>query len=132
MKVKNIANWMCGLLLIALAVGMVSCKEEDPTIAEIIVVNEDGERIPGAAVRLYTEDPDASDDAVPRFDLSSTTDVNGQVVFDFSDQAMPGQTGFAVLDVSVEATYENVDYSGIGIVKVVEHETVTEDIIVTP
>lgn len=125
---RGIVGKLVFILLISVAVG---CKKEEPTTAKIVVINEDGTRVSGAIVHMFSA-PDQSGDKVQRFDFTNTTDGSGEVLFDLSDFTMPGQTGFAVLDLEVEATIEGVDYDGVGIVKVVEHEAVTEDVIVTP
>ncbi len=117
------------LCVLALATLVASCKKDEPTVATVIVTNEDGERIAGANVRLYTNSSNPSGQA-NRFDFNSITDGNGEVSFDLSDQTMPGQTGFAVLD--IKATYvDTAEYEGIGIIKVIEHEEANEDVIIT-
>lgn len=131
MKVDALRGIVGKLIIILLVSVAVGCKKEDPTTAKIVVINEDGARVPGAVVHMFSA-PDQSGDKVQRFDFTNTTDGSGEVIFDLSDYTMPGQTGFAVLDLEVSATIEGVDYDGVGIVKVVEHESVTEDVIVTP
>lgn len=133
MKVENISRVIRNIAFASLALlGTMACEKEEPTTAKIVVVDEDGKRISDAVVKMFSEPDNSAENRVQRFDFTSTTDASGEVVFDLSDKTMPGQTGFAVLDLTVSASIEGVPYEGIGIVKIIEHESVTEEVILTP
>lgn len=132
MKVVRLQGFVGKLVMIlVMSLTIMGCKKEEPTIAKIVIVNEDGTRVSAATVHMFSA-PDPEGDKVQRFDFTSSTDGAGEVVFDLSDYTMPGQTGFAVLDLTVTASIQGVAYEGVGIVKVIEHESVTEEVIVTP
>lgn len=102
-----------------------SCKKDKQTIATVLIVNTDGEPVPGAEVRLFavssleTPPPNAL-----RFDTIQITNGTGKVSFDFSDFYEKGQAGFAVLDIEAKKGAE----AGQGIIKIEEEKTTEETI----
>jgi len=113
------------MLAVCLSFTLSSCKKDKQTIATVKVVNEDGDPIPGATVRLYSVPSD--DEPRPnqlRFDTTQVTNGTGIVTFDFSEFYKKGQAGFAVLDIEAYKGSLNGD----GIIKIEEEET-TEEIV---
>jgi hypothetical protein len=112
------------LLLASFAVN--SCKKDKQTIATVLVVNDEGQPIPGATVRLYSN---PSETPPPpnalRFDTTQVTNGTGKVTFDFSEFYKKGQAGFAVLDIEAFKGSLNGD----GIIKI-EEETTTEETVI--
>ena len=113
--------------LVFLGLSIISCKNEEDTIAEIIVVTPEGSRVGGAEVRMFgqgtVDDDQVGDIAIDR---TQFTNSNGVAEFDYTDQYEPGQSGFAILD--VEITFESPDSTAFvnGIMKVVEEEKTTK------
>lgn len=115
------------LMLLFAALAVNSCKKDKQTIATVLVVNDDGEPVPGATVRLYSnpsEVPPPPNE--PRFDTIQITNGTGKVTFDFTEFYKKGQAGFAVLD--IEAYKGGLE--GEGIIKIEEEETTEETIVV--
>lgn len=102
-----------------------SCREEEETIATIIVKNELGSNVPGATVRLYGQGS-VEDDFIGeiRFDTTAVTNGTGKVSFNFSEFYKQGQAGFVVLDIEA---FKGSLY-GEGIIKI-EEETTTEEVV---
>jgi hypothetical protein len=123
---KNIRSiFMLTLAVCALCVGLWGCKKDKQTIATVKVVNEEGDPIPGATVRLYSVP--SEDEPRPnelRFDTTQVTNGTGLVTFDFTEFYKKGQAGFAVLDIEAYKGSLNGD----GIIKI-EEETTTEEVI---
>ncbi len=124
MKKKYTYLFTLTMLVLGAAVAN-SCKKDKQTIATVTVVNEDGEVVPGATVRLYSN---PSENPPPpnalRFDTTQVTNGTGKVTFDFSEFYKKGQAGFAVLDIEA---YKG-SLNGEGIIKIEEEET-TEEVI---
>ena len=100
-----------------------SCKKDPETIATILVLNSDGEPIPGASVRLYSNpSPESTNNNALRFDTTNLTNGSGKVTFNFTDFYKKGEAGFAVLDIEA---FKGVLY-GTGIIKI-EEQTTTEE-----
>ena len=110
----------------ALMIAVSGCKKDKQTIATVIVVDEDGDAVPGATVRLYAQ---SSETPPPpnaiRFDTTQVSNGAGSVTFDFSDFYEEGQAGFAVLDIEAEKG----SLEGAGIIKIVELETTEETVV---
>lgn len=110
-----------------LAAVFYSCKDEEPTIAEVIVVTPEGSRVEGAEVRMYgqgtLDDADTSGVGDIRIDLTRYTGSNGIAAFDFSHLYEPGQSGFAILDVDIIKEYPDSTAAVQGLMKI-EEETV--------
>lgn len=120
-KIFGVAVILCSLLAVN------SCKKDKQTIATVLVVNDEGEPVPGASVRLYavpSETPPPPNEI--RFDTTQITNGTGKVTWDFSDFYEKGQAGFAVLD--IEASKGAL--SGEGIIKIEEEETTEETIVI--
>lgn len=118
-------GFFVSMLAVCLSLTLSSCKKDKQTIATVKVVNEDGDPIPGATVRLYSVPSD--DEPRPnqlRFDTTQVTNGTGIVTFDFSEFYKKGQAGFAVLDIEAYKGSLNGD----GIIKIEEEET-TEEIV---
>lgn len=112
-------------LALSLSFVLAGCKKDKETIATVKVVNEDGDPIPGATVRLYSVP--SEDEPRPnelRFDTTQVTNGTGLVTFDFSEFYKKGQAGFVVLDIEAYKGSLNGD----GIIKI-EEETTTEEVI---
>lgn len=99
------------------------CKKDKETIATILVLNDEGDPVPSATVRLFSNpSPGSTNNNALRFDTTGVTNGTGKVTFNFTEFYKKGQAGFAVLD--IEATKGNL--AGTGIVKI-EEETTTEE-----
>jgi len=102
---------------------MVSCEKEEPTIAQIKVVDTDGNPVNNAMVYLHG----TSTTTPPRTNAihdTSYTDIEGYAKFDFSDNFNLGQAGVFVLDIKVERLPE----TGTGIIKINQEEVNEERI----
>jgi hypothetical protein len=102
-----------------------SCKKDKETIATVLVLDNDGDPVPGALVRLYSnpsELPPPPNEL--RFDTTAVTNGTGRVTFNFSDFYKKGQAGFAVLDIEASKGI----LSGIGIIKIEEEATTEESV----
>ncbi|MFN0032165.1 MAG: hypothetical protein ACKVOR_08405 [Flavobacteriales bacterium] len=123
---KNTTYLFTAMLVALVAVVAGSCKKDKETIATILIVNDDGEPVPGATVRLFSN---PSETPPPpnalRFDTLQVTNGTGKVTFDFSEFYKKGQAGFAVLDIEA---YKG-SLQGDGIIKI-EEETTTEETVV--
>jgi len=103
------------------------CKKDKETIATILVLNDDGDPVPSASVRLFSNpSPGSTNNNALRFDTTSLTNGTGKVTFNFSEFYKKGQAGFAVLD--IEVTKGNL--SGTGIIKIEEEATTEESVTV--
>lgn len=107
-----------------MSLGWISCKKTNDTVAKVIVVNDQGQRVQGAFVRLIAVSTTNQQSTIPP--NSGQTKEDGSVYFDYSNDFNPGQAGFRVLEVEV-----NVGDSlfGTGIIKI-EEEKLTEKTIV--
>jgi hypothetical protein len=124
---KNTTYFLTILSLLCAAVITNGCKKDKETIATITIVNDEGEVVPGATVRLFSnpsETPPPPNEL--RFDTTQVTNGTGKVTFDFSEFYKKGQAGFAVLD--IEAFKGSL--SGEGIIKIEEEETTEETIVI--
>jgi hypothetical protein len=108
-----------GLSLLSVFSG---CEKPEDTIATITVLNADGEPVPGATVRIFSNPSPPPRPNEPRFDDTSLTNGTGKVSFNFTDYYKQGQAGFAVLDLEA---WKGSLY-GTGIIKI-EEETTTEE-----
>lgn len=112
-------------MLVSLFFAISGCKKDKHTIATILVVNAQGQAVPGASVRLYavsSQNP-APANAI-RFDTTQITNGTGKVSFDFSEFYKKGQAGFAVLDIAASKGVQTGD----GIIKIEEEKTTEETI----
>lgn len=112
-----------------------SCKKDDPTIAKIIVMDNENKPISGASVELSVvpTTPENGGAEVPGKSIweeggpENTTDSNGITTFDLSKIYKKGQAG--VLVANVKATYDGK--IGEGIIKVEEKTTSTETVFIS-
>ena len=110
-----------------------SCDNEEDTIAEILVVNQEGTSVQGAEVRIFgqgTVDSDQVGDIA--IDRTTFTNTNGIAEFDFTDDYEPGQSGFAILDVEILFDSPTGIFSASGVLKVVEEETTRKTFVLEP
>ncbi|MFK7757158.1 MAG: hypothetical protein AB8B53_09535 [Flavobacteriales bacterium] len=114
------------LLIIALSLSLQSCFKVEDTIATITVVNEQGTPIPGAEVTLFNlgSEDDEPRDPIYDQDNSKFTNGSGKATFNFTDDYQAGQSGFAVLEISVQKG----SLIGEGIIKIEEQETTEETV----
>jgi hypothetical protein len=127
MKKSHINKVFAAAVIACSLLAVNSCKKDKQTIATVLVVNDEGEPVPGASVRLYavpSETPPPPNEI--RFDTTQITNGTGKVTWDFSDFYEKGQAGFAVLD--IEASKGAL--SGEGIIKIEEEETTEETIVI--
>jgi hypothetical protein len=111
------------LTLVAVALLLVDCNEEEPTTAIIYVQDTTGARISGAYVKLFAN-PSVPLGDPSRLTKEGYTDGGGAVEFDYSDYYKQGQAGFAVLD--IHSTHDSL--AGEGIIKILEEETNEETV----
>lgn len=114
-----------GILTVLAIVVAAGCNRDKETIATILVLDQEGDPVPGASVRLFSnpsELPPPPNEL--RFDTTSVTNGTGKVTFNFSEFYKSGQAGFAVLDIEVTKG----PFSGIGIIKIEEEVTNEESI----
>jgi len=84
-----------------------SCYKEHDTLAIITVLNNTNDQpIPGAIVRLYYEDPTGQNTSI--IDVEKETASDGIAAFNFTEEYKSGQAGFAVLDIDVNGSFQNV------------------------
>lgn len=115
------------LLLSTSAVFVLSsCKKDQETVATILVLDNSGNPVPSATVRLFGEPSENCDGCNIRFDTLGVTNGTGKVTFDFSDFYKAGQAGFAVLN--IEATKGTL--FGEGIIKIEEEKSTEESVTV--
>jgi hypothetical protein len=99
------------------------CEKDKETIATILVVNDEGDPVPSATVRLFSNpSPGSTNNNALRFDTTGMTNGTGKLTINFTEFYKKGQAGFAVLD--IEVTKGNL--AGTGIIKI-EEETTTEE-----
>ncbi|MFM7235011.1 MAG: hypothetical protein ACKO7B_17065 [Flavobacteriales bacterium] len=116
-----------GIFAVMVFVAISGCNKDQQTIATITVVNDDGEPVPGASVRLYavsSETPPPPNEI--RFDTTQVTNGTGKASFDFTDYYQKGQAGFAVLD--IEAKKGSLE--GEGIIKIEELKINEETVVI--
>lgn len=107
-------------LIASSAILLAGCYEVEETIANITVVRLEGTAevpVSDAEVRLYAIGSLSGGSL--RFDTIQYTTEEGFVSFNLSDFYVPGQAGFAVLD--IEATKGNL--YGEGLIKIDEMMT---------
>lgn len=100
------------------------CQKEEDTIVRIKVVSEEGSTVAGAEVRVFgqgTVDQEQVGDI--RIDRTLFTAGNGIAEFDFTDLYVPGQSGFAILNVEVTKEAPSTTLYVEGVVNVTEEET---------
>lgn len=105
----------------SICIAMLSCEKEKDTTAIITVVTGTGTPVAGAEVRMFgqgTVDQETVGDI--RIDRTQFTANNGITTFDFTDLYVPGQSGFATLNVEITKEFPDSTAFLEGIMKVVE------------
>ena len=112
------------LFTIALAVLLViSCNKEEDTIAEVKVVTPNGSAVAGAQVRLLGQGTTPSTEVGNiRIKEEQYTASDGLAKFDFTHLYVPGQSGFAILNVEITKEYPDSTVYMEGIIKIVEEQ----------
>jgi uncharacterized GH25 family protein len=113
---------LCSLLIVG-----TSCNKEKDTIARVKVVDVDGYPVAGAYVKLFANLAYPQGDA-SRLRREGSTDSNGMVEFDYTQQYKQGQAGFAVLDI---VSFKD-SAVGEGIIKILEEEENEETVTLEP
>lgn len=112
------------LIYLSLIFGLffASCKDKDPTIAEVIVVDQAGAAVSGAKVRIYCS---TGTQKTCDVEATGTSDASGMFSTEFKLPAV----------LKIEATKTITDTSGLpvtllgeGYIKLVEHETVQQTV----
>ncbi len=112
------------LFTIVLAIALfTACNKEEDTLVEVKVITPNGSAIAGAEVRLLgqgtTNTTEVGDN---RIDRRQFTAANGVANYDFTDLYVPGQSGFAILNVEITKEYPDSTVYMEGIIKVVEEK----------
>ena len=119
MKSRLTALFTVFLLIIALP----ACNKEKDTTAEVKVVLPNGSPVPGAEVRMFGQGTiDQEDVGDIRINRKGYTASNGIITFDFTDLYVPGQSGFAILNVEISKAYPDSTSTLEGIMQVVEEQ----------
>ncbi len=100
-----------------------ACNKEEDTTAQVRVITENGTTVAGAEVRMFGQGTiDQSDVGDIRIDRTQFTASNGITTFDFSDLYVPGQSGFATLNVEITKEFPDSTAFLEGIMQVVEEK----------
>lgn len=119
MKSRLTALFTVFLLIIALP----ACNKVKDTTAEVKVVLPNGSVVPGAEVRIFGQGTiDQQDVGDIRIDRKGFTASNGIIAFDFTDLYVPGQSGFAILNVEITKDYPDSTSYLEGIMQIVEEK----------
>lgn len=112
------------LFTIALAVLLITaCNKEEDTLAEVKVLTPNGSAVAGAEVRLFGQGTTNTTEVGDiRIDVTEFTTSDGLAKFDFTDLYVPGQSGFAILNVEITKVYPDSTVYMEGIIKVVEEQ----------
>lgn len=112
------------LFTIALAVLLVTaCNKEEDTLAEVRVLTPNGSTVAGAEVRLFGQGTTNTTEVGDiRIDVLEYTASDGLAKFDFTDLYVPGQSGFAILNVEITKEYPDSTVYMEGIMKIVEEQ----------
>ncbi len=119
MKSRLTALFTVFLLIIALP----ACNKEKDTTAEVKVVLPNGSVVPGAEVRIFGQGTiDQENVGDIRIDRKGFTASNGIITFDFTDLYVPGQSGFAILNIEITKEYPDSTSYLEGIMQIVEEK----------
>lgn len=119
MKSRLTALFTVFVLIMALG----ACNKEKDTTAEVKVVLPNGSAVAGAEVRMFGQGTiDQEDVGDIRINKKGYTASNGIITFDFTDLYVPGQSGFAILNVEITKVYPDSTSSLEGIMQVVEEQ----------
>lgn len=98
-----------------------SCDKEEDTTAEVRVVLPNGTAVAGAEVRMFGQGTTDSEEVGDiRIDETQYTAGNGIAMFDYSNLYVPGQSGFAILNVEITKEYPDSTSYLEGIMQIVE------------
>lgn len=120
-------NGLATTFIICSVLGITSCKKEQNTLAQILVVDTAGVKVEHAMVRLWPN-PDPVLNQMVQAD-TVYTNAAGIATFDYTDDFNLGQAGFRVLDIEVR---RGDTLYGEGIIKIMEEELNNETIIIYP
>ena len=118
MKENRISIVLVVIIGIALGITTASCKKEKATVAQIKVVDTDGNAVENAMVRLFG-DPTIDTHGEMVINDTMYTDKEGSVIYNFTDRFNLGQSGFAVLNIETLSD----PFVGEGIIKIEEEKT---------
>jgi len=130
MKKRGVTLGILFLLTAMLSLTFNSCYKENPTLARILVVDENGDACPNAKVRLYPTPTIPPPHGAIVIDDLLYTDADGYVIFDYTEAFKSGQAGFAVLNIEVYNTDET--QYGEGIIKIEEEKMNNETVVIQP
>ncbi|HYG49416.1 MAG TPA: Ig-like domain-containing protein [Flavobacteriales bacterium] len=122
MKAKTLP-YLLSAAIVLLALNFQACKKPGDTIGIVTVVDNNGNLISGANVKLLGVDTDGNPGG--RIDVDETTGSDGKATFNFNEYYKRGQAGFTVLDVIASKD----TLGGRTIIKIEEEKT--SDCIVT-
>lgn len=110
-------------LATAVMATALACNKEEDTTAEVRVITANGTAVAGAEVRMFGQGTvDQTDVGDIRIDRTQFTASNGITTFDFTDLYVPGQSGFATLDVEITKEFPDSTAFLAGIMQVIEEE----------
>ncbi len=110
------------LAIVAFGTG---CKKQADTIAKITIRNADNNVVAGAVVSLYGESTEGKQNKVVVGD-TTTSNANGEAIFNLNDVYKNGQAGVAVLNIAARKDQA----SGSGIIQVKEKVTSEQTVVI--
>lgn len=116
------------LLYLALAAGFFysSCKDKDPTFAEITVVDKNAAPVSGAKVRVYCSPSPCDVESIQTSDASGLTKHEFKLPAVLKIEATATVT--TTIDTTIPPTPVQKTIRGEGYVKLEEHETVQQTV----
>lgn len=118
------------ILILAIGATMISigsCRKKQDTIAKIYVLDSTNSRVAGATVELIGEEtPGYTDHGSVRDPKVTTTNDQGEAIFNYNDIYQLGQCGVAVF--KIKASLGGA--VGNGIIKVEQEETSEETVFI--
>lgn len=129
MKTNRLKTVGLTFVLVSLIIFGFSCRKKGDTYAEIKVLDTAGVPVNNAMVVLRGEPTcqDCEQYVIVRND-TQYTDVSGVATFNYTEDFQLGQAGFTVLNILARKD----SMIGEGIIKIVEEETSTETVQLTP
>lgn len=112
------------VILFGVFFSSTGCRKKKDTIANIYVLDENNAAVAGATVRLYGTATVSG--KAPVVDMTTTSDGSGLATFSLNDIYQLGQSGVAVLDITV--TKDSM--SGQGIIKIEQEEENEETVFI--
>lgn len=110
----------------ATLIGIGSCRKKEDTIAKIYVLDQFNSRVAGATVELIGEETGGSNHGAIRDPKVTTTNEQGEAIFNYNDIYQLGQCGVAVF--KIKASLGGA--VGNGIIKVEQEETSEETVFI--